>query len=255
MYVPHQPPSQLLLACVGISLRVKSDRPSLAWIESPLNLTLKFTLVWCNLYNLWSDSTVTLMAYDLTTDPMYKIEHFCKKWLQKLGQKLQGFFFKQAETGTSVRQCNPFNKHFICARSSDRLSSACKVVVRHVASIADPTGTTQVSFFFLRRFEVGGQQWKKYIHIPNTQLNHSVLNHWRKKRRGGRLATVGHKSGVLLARYAVWVSGVVKSERWLDCFYSSSLACLITKLCRLSMSRPPWCSSPCSPALNMIKVG
>lgn len=63
-------PSQLLLVCVGVSLRVKSDRPSLAWIESTLNLTLDFTFGQHKLYN---DSTVTLMAYDLTTDPMYKM--------------------------------------------------------------------------------------------------------------------------------------------------------------------------------------
>lgn len=44
-------------------------------------------------------------------------------------------------------------------------------------------------------------------------------------------------------------------ECWCDCFYSSSLACLITKLCRLSRSRPPLCSSPCAPALKIIKVG
>lgn len=113
-----------------------------------------------------------------------------------------------------------------------------------------------------------GNSNEKYIHIQNT--HHSVLEHWRKnrlhpfvigwplseenpsterERDTERFGYCRRESGVLLARYAVWASRVVES------FYSSSLACLITKLCRLSRSRPPWCSSPCSPALKMIKVG
>jgi len=84
------------------------------------------------------------MAYDLTTDPMYKIDLF-KKVAREIRSETR-FFFKQAETGTSVLQCCPFNKNCICAMSSHRLSSACKVVVRHVTSFADPTDTIEFSF-------------------------------------------------------------------------------------------------------------
>lgn len=77
------------------------------------------------------------------------------------------------------------------------MSSACKVVVRHVASFADPTNTKQFSFFFLEDLRLGYSN-EKYIHIPNTRLNHSVLEHWRKiererERRGFFLATVGQR--------------------------------------------------------------
>lgn len=78
---------------------------------------------------------------------------------------------------------------------------------------------------------------KKYIHIPN---HHSVL-----------------KTGVTPAdpiRIKSEVRGAVRARRLVP-VYSSSLVCLITKSCRLSKSRPPWCSSPCSPALKMISVG
>lgn len=154
---------------------------------------------------------------------------------------------------------------------SDWLSSACKVVVRHITSFADSTNAIPR----VRRFKVGQQQWEIHSHpkhstesfcpwTPEKEQTASVRHwltpfwrepEWREREIERVLATVGER---VVSYWPVMQCG--RAEWWrvecrLHCFYSSSLACLITKLCRLSRSRPPWCSSPCSPALKMIKVG
>lgn len=54
-------PSQLLLVCMGVSLRVESDGP--AWIESTLKLNAQLP-IW-ETQHLQTDSTAALMAYEL----------------------------------------------------------------------------------------------------------------------------------------------------------------------------------------------
>jgi len=91
-------------------------------------------------------------------------------------------------------------------------------------------------------------------HRRHNRLRRSAVGWLLSEENPSGERKIDSSAGVPLARYAVWASRMER-ERRLVRFYSSSLACLITKLCRLSKSRPPWCSSPCSPALKMIKVG